>query len=67
MDKHFFEGQTFNHLKKPEPGAYDNCRFLNCDFSNADLSVFKFPECEFRGFNFSLAPNSNPNDYQNEL
>ena len=55
MDKIFHEGQTFNYLKYPEPGAYDSCRFINCDFSNADLSGIKFLECEFRGCNFGLA------------
>ena len=55
MDKIFHEGQTFNFLKNPEPGAYDSCIFLDCDFSNADLSDIKFLECEFRGCNFSLA------------
>ena len=37
MDKSFFEGHTFNNLKKPDPGTYNNlqkhksgkCRFQN--------------------------------------
>jgi len=55
MNDSFIEGQTFSNLKKPEPGAYDSCRFINCDFSGADLSDIKFLDCEFRGSNFGLA------------
>src|SRR5512140_1105710 len=35
--------------------GYEKCRFLHCDFSDADLSNAKFSECEFTGCNLSNA------------
>jgi len=52
-DKTFDRGDfTLNPLAK---GEYENCRFINCDFSNSDLRGFIFSECEFTGCNLSLA------------
>ena len=34
-------------------GEYENCTFLQCDFSNADLSNFNFGDCNFVSCNFS--------------
>ncbi len=49
-----FEKADFT--KEPLPtGEYEGCRFLNCNFENADLSAIKFIECEFIGCNLSLA------------
>ncbi len=38
-----------------EKGDYERCRFLNCDFSNSDLSENRFVDCEFSDCNLSLA------------
>lgn len=32
---------------------YENCHFLNCNFTGADLSNIKFIECEFEACNFT--------------
>jgi len=36
-------------------GDYENCRFVNCNFSNTDLSKISFTACEFKGSNLSMA------------
>lgn len=55
----YIENETFkglNHHTKPlEKAEYEYCTFMNCDFSNSNLSGFKFMECEFEGCNFSNA------------
>jgi uncharacterized protein YjbI with pentapeptide repeats len=38
-----------------EMGAYEHCRFVDCDFSGADLSNRRFSECVFAGCNLTLA------------
>jgi uncharacterized protein YjbI with pentapeptide repeats len=35
-------------------GEYETCRFINCDFSNGNLSGIRFTDCEFIGCNLSL-------------
>jgi uncharacterized protein YjbI with pentapeptide repeats len=35
-------------------GDYEGCGFINCNFSNADLSDTHFIDCEFTGCNMSL-------------
>ena len=35
-------------------GEYDNCRFVNCNFSDANLSGFKLIECSFIDCNLSM-------------
>lgn len=51
--------RKFENLKYtdsvPEPGDYENCTFLNCDFTNANLSDINFLESEFIDCNLSLA------------
>jgi len=42
---------TTDCLEKEE---YENCRFLNCNFYNGDLSHITFRECRFEGCDFSL-------------
>ncbi|HLP11067.1 MAG TPA: pentapeptide repeat-containing protein [Flavobacteriales bacterium] len=42
-----------------EKGEYEICTFKNCDFSNADLSLFKFTESTFINCNLSLAKLTN--------
>jgi len=58
MASFFYEGKTFDKsdftVNLPDKGEYDNCRFLNCDYSDADLSGFIFTECEFIACNLSL-------------
>lgn len=48
-----FEKRDFkvNALAK---GEYDNCRFINYDFYNSDLSGIIFSDCLFTGCNLSL-------------
>jgi fluoroquinolone resistance protein len=42
--------------QKPLPkGEYENCVFINCNFSSTDISEFTFSACEFKGCNLSLA------------
>lgn len=50
----FYQEETFENLTTPEKGVYENCRFIHVDFSNLDLSDFKFIECEFLQSNLSL-------------
>jgi fluoroquinolone resistance protein len=39
----------------PDPGDYENCQFINCNFQSADISGLHFCECEFIGCNMSMA------------
>ena len=36
-------------------GDYENCTFVSCNFSNADLSGITFSDCTFSSCNLSLA------------
>jgi uncharacterized protein YjbI with pentapeptide repeats len=45
-----FEGEDFTTFTK---GEYDNCRFVNCNFLNSDMSKSTFVNCEFTGSNLS--------------
>ncbi len=49
-----FEGQDYTSTPLPK-AEYDNCSFINCDFSNSYLSTISFLECEFIDCNLSLA------------
>lgn len=49
-----FEKQDFTATQLPI-ADYENCVFLNCDFSNADLSKRIFIESEFNSCNLSTA------------
>ncbi len=51
-------------LKKLEYGTYEKCRFIDCIFSNADLSNYNFLECEFENcdLNMILIKNTTFND-----
>lgn len=59
MEQAFIADSTFDKDafkdKTVTKAEYENCRFLNCDFSNGNLSDFKFTDCEFSGCNLSLA------------
>lgn len=48
FDKKDFSADKF------ERGEYEECRFLHCNFSGADLSQVYFSDCEFVGCNFSM-------------
>lgn len=49
FEKHNFELQA---LPK---GEYERCTFVNCNFSNTNISGYIFLECEFIGCNTSTA------------
>lgn len=59
MDLPLLLDKTFsarNYTKTLLPKAeYNNCSFIDCDFSNADVSNISFLECEFIDCNFSNA------------
>ena len=42
---------SIEHLVK---GEYEGCKFINCNFSNVDLSYYVFIDCIFEGCNLSL-------------
>jgi len=46
--------------------TYENCKFINCDFSFADLSRIAFIDCLFENSNLSLCDISN-SGFQNIL
>lgn len=57
--KIYVEGQTFNGLNLVAEalpfGTYEQCQFINCNLSNANLSDFHFVECTFEQCDLSLA------------
>ena len=59
MGNSYFEDGVYegvNYSVKPlEKGQYEACTFINCEFSNSDLSHVSFTECEFRSCNLSMA------------
>lgn len=63
MNRVFTEGKKIKNLilrdKPLTIGEYENCTFINCDFSEANLSDINFLECEFIGCNFSLVKLTN--------
>jgi len=45
-----------DYTENPLPkGEYESCSFLNCDFSDSNLSEVIFMECEFENCNLSMA------------
>lgn len=59
MEKPYIENQLFEKIDFTlEPilkGDYEQCKFVNCNFSNSDLSQRNFTNCEFKGCNLSMA------------
>mgnify|MGYP000046403890 FL=1 len=59
MPKTYTQDQTFEKQNFTENflpiAEYENCKFLNCDFSNSKLTECSFADCEFIGCNLSLA------------
>ena len=57
MNDNFIENRTFKGkdytLNGFPKGEYDNCTFINCNFSNLHLSNNEFVECNFEVCNFS--------------
>jgi len=58
MNSKYIDNKVFEQIdiriKGMDVGEYDTCRFINCDFSEYDLSGFSFTDCEFSGCNLSL-------------
>lgn len=54
----YIEDKTFSEkdftIEPPERGEYEGCRFVGCNFAEADLSEFIFADCVFTGCNLSL-------------
>lgn len=59
MDTHYIEDKTFDKkdfsVTALQKGTYENCQFINCNFSNATLSYLSFTDCQFTGCNLSMA------------
>ncbi len=51
----YIQDQTFEKESLPAKGEYESCLFNGCDFSDGDLSGFKFIDCTFNSCNLSLA------------
>jgi uncharacterized protein YjbI with pentapeptide repeats len=55
-ERPFLQGQTLEGLDKlGYKGEYEQCTFVDCDFSNADLGGSSFGKCTFRRCNLSNA------------
>lgn len=59
MQQQLIEGRVFERIdfttQALDKADYEACTFLNCNFSETDLSNFKFIECEFYDCNLSSA------------
>jgi len=49
-----FDKQDFTHIPLAK-ASYENCVFIDCDFSNSDLSGIHFIESQFESCNLSMA------------
>ncbi len=61
MNDVFIELMTFNKISLSDEkllfGEYDNCSFINCNFSSSDISDYSFAEFKFENCNpFLLTP-----------
>ncbi len=63
MSRTFIEGKVFQgndfSVDALPKGDYEDCRFVNCSFSAADLSEINFVACAFEGCDLSLAKTKN--------
>jgi fluoroquinolone resistance protein len=63
MEKIYIQEKTFESIDLSEnvfpPGEYENCTFVNCIFSQADLTKMSFAECSFTSCNLSMAKLTN--------
>lgn len=55
MLESYFHDETFERADALQKGEYEHCTFSNCNFSEHDLSGFRFVDCLFVGCNMSLA------------
>lgn len=55
MQEIYIQDKTFDRDDSLTKGEYENCSFNSFNFSESDLSEFKFIDCTFNGCNFSLA------------
>jgi fluoroquinolone resistance protein len=57
MDKTYFTDQVYEKkaLSAFEKGEYENCKFIDCDFSQGNLAAFSFMDCHFINCNLSSA------------
>ncbi len=55
---HAEEDKTFEKIHLLEAGSYEQCRFVDCDFSNADLAEIAFIDCVFQDCNLLLVNTS---------
>ena len=59
MEKNYTEDKTFDNINYTQTllskGDYEYCRFINCDFSNSDVTGITFIDCEFQTCNLSVA------------
>ena len=59
MERSYIVDKTFDKIDFTQNalqwGDYENCRFINCNLLNVDLSNYHFDECEFIGSNLSMA------------
>ena len=58
MEDQEFKGIDYTENKLAK-GEYENCRFINCLFSNSDISKIDFMECEFENCDLSMAKITN--------
>lgn len=52
IEDEIFNSDSFREIFVPA-GSYENCKFINCDFSEYDISGTKFIECAFHDCNLS--------------
>jgi len=64
MQESFIQDKTFEKTDTILKAEYENCIFLNCNFSESDLSEYKFIECDFKQCNLSLS-NLNKTAFRN--
>ena len=59
MSNHYIQDQVFSGVDYTssvfEPAEYENCRFINCNFTENNLSKITFIDCVFEGCNLSTA------------
>jgi fluoroquinolone resistance protein len=54
MQEIYIQDKTFDRNDSLIKGEYENCIFNNCNFTDSELSAFKFIDCTFNSCNFSL-------------
>lgn len=59
MSEVYIQDKTLNNEDSIITGEYDHCTFNSFDFSDKDLSNFKFINCTFKDCNLSLATLNN--------